>query len=145
MARHNEGYAAYLLGDIPRSLAGMAEAAELLAADAYRAPARLDRARVLLEAGLVREAAEALQAGLADLPGEGHDQIRAEFDLELAGRSASRATWTVPPWPRQVRLRRPIVALGATAWVAKATLVGAARRPRPAASARGRHRRRRGP
>ncbi len=83
MARHNEGYAAYLLGDIPRSLAGMASA-ELLAADVYRAPARLDRARVLLEAGLVREAAEALQAGLADLPGEGHDQIRAEFDLELA-------------------------------------------------------------
>ncbi len=83
MARHNEGYAAYLLGDIPRSLAGMASA-ELLAADVYRAPARLDRARVMLEAGLVREAAEALQAGLADLPGEGHDQIRAEFDLELA-------------------------------------------------------------
>src|SRR6476660_10256217 len=83
MARHNEGYAAYLLGDIPRSLAGMA-AAELLAADAYRAPARLDRARVLLEAGLVREATEALHAGRADLPAEGHDQIRAEFDLELA-------------------------------------------------------------
>ena len=32
MARHNEGYAAFLLGDIPRSLAGMA-AAELLGAD----------------------------------------------------------------------------------------------------------------
>ena len=41
MARHNEGYAAYLLGDIPRSLAGMADA-EVLVADVYRGagPAR---------------------------------------------------------------------------------------------------------
>ena len=122
MARHNEGYAAYLLGDIPRSLAGMASA-ELLAADVYRAPARLDRARVMLEAGLVREAAEALQAGLADLPGEGHDQIRAEFDLELAraerlaghlDRAAVAASSAIETYRR----------LGATAWVAKATLVG---------------------
>ncbi|GAA2155662.1 CHAT domain-containing protein [Humibacillus xanthopallidus] len=121
MARHNEGYAAYLLGDIPRSLAGMA-AAELLAADTYRAPARLDRARVLLEAGLVREATEALHAGLADLPDEGHDQIRAEFDLELAkaerlaghlDRAAVAATSAIETYRR----------IGATAWVAKATLV----------------------
>ena len=121
MARHNEGYAAYLLGDIPRSLAGMASA-ELLAADVYRAPARLDRARVMLEAGLVREAADALQAGLADLPGEGHDQIRAEFDLELAraerlaghlDRAAVAASSAIETYRR----------LGATAWVAKATLV----------------------
>src|SRR6476620_3349175 len=121
MARHNEGYAAYLLGDIPRSLAGMASA-ELLVADADRAPARLDRARVMLEAGLVREAAEALQAGLADLPGEGHDQIRAEFDLELAraerlaghlDRAAVAASSAIETYRR----------LGATAWVAKATLV----------------------
>jgi tetratricopeptide (TPR) repeat protein len=121
MARHNEGYAAYLLGDIPRSLAGMA-AAEVLAADAYRAPARLDRARVLLEAGLVREATEALQAGLADLPEEGHDQIRAEFDLELAkaerlaghlDRAAVAAASAIETYQR----------FGAKAWVAKATLV----------------------
>ena len=121
MARHNEGYAAYLLGDIPRSLAGMA-AAELLTADVYRAPARLDRARVMLEAGLVREAADALQAGIADLPDEGHDQIRAEFDLELAraerlaghlDRAAVAAANAIETYRR----------LGATAWVAKATLV----------------------
>ncbi|WP_404390619.1 CHAT domain-containing protein [Humibacillus xanthopallidus] len=121
MARHNEGYAAYLLGDIPRSLAGMA-AAELLSADVYRAPARLDRARVMLEAGLVREAADALQAGIADLPDEGHDQIRAEFDLELAraerlaghlDRAAVAAASAIETYRR----------LGATAWVAKATLV----------------------
>ena len=121
MARHNEGYAAFLLGDIPRSLAGMA-AAELLGADAYRAPARLDRARVLLEAGLVREATDALEAGLADLPDEGHDQIRAEFDLELAraerlaghlDRAAAAAASAIETYRR----------LGATAWVAKATLV----------------------
>ena len=83
MARHNEGYAAYLLGDIPRSLAGMARAQEL-EADVFKGPARLDRAQVLLEAGLVKEAVEALHAGLAELAGDGHDQMRAEFELALA-------------------------------------------------------------
>ena len=62
MARHNEGYAAYLLGDIPRSLAGMARAEEL-ESDVFTGPARLDRAQVLLEAGLVKEAVEALHGG----------------------------------------------------------------------------------
>src|SRR4051812_473943 len=54
MARHNEGYAAFLLGDIPRSLAGMARAQEL-EADVFKGPARLDRAQVLLEAGPLQE------------------------------------------------------------------------------------------
>ena len=83
MARHNEGYAAYLLGDIPRSLADMA-GAEDIESDVFKGPARLDRARVMLEAGLVKEAVEALHAGLAGVSGDGHDQIRAEFQLELA-------------------------------------------------------------
>ena len=83
MARHNEGYAAYLLGDIPRSLAGMARAEEL-ESDVFTGPARLDRAQVLLEAGLVKEAVEALHGGLEALEGEGHDQMRAEFELALA-------------------------------------------------------------
>ena len=78
MARHNAGYAAYLRGDIPRSLAGMAEA-DRLEADVFRAPSRLDRVRVLLEAGLVREAIETLEAGAAELSVEGHEQARAEF------------------------------------------------------------------
>lgn len=122
MARHNEGYAAYLLGDLPQSLAGMARAEEL-EADVFKGPARLDRAQVLLEAGLVQEAVEALHAGLAELDGDGHDQMRAEFELvlarahrllgqpDLAGQAAASA-------------RQTYARLGATAWTAKATLVG---------------------
>ncbi len=122
MARHNEGYAAYLLGDLPRSLSVMADAEEL-EADVFRGPARLDRGRVLLEAGLVKEAAEALAAGADGLEGGGHDQLRAEFDLELArahrlmGRLESSAT--------EAGAASAVYAgLGATAWQAKATLVG---------------------
>ncbi len=122
MARHNEGYAAYLLGDLPRSLAGMADA-DRLEADVFRAPSRLDRGRVLLEAGLVREAIETLEVGTAELSAEGHDQARAEFDLELArahrllghlDRSAEAAEMSRAAFER----------IGATAWAAKATLVG---------------------
>src|SRR6476660_4808022 len=122
MARHNEGYAAYLLGDIPRSLAGMARAQEL-EADVVKGPARLDRAQVLLEAGLVKEAVEALHAGLESLQGDGHDQMRAEFELALARAhrllghldlAAEAATSARETYGR----------LGATAWAAKAMLVG---------------------
>lgn len=122
MAKHNEGYAAYLLGDLPRALATMSAAAEI-GADVSVAPARLDRAAVLLEAGLVSEAIEILESGLAELAGDGHDLLRAEFELRLsrahrlaghlerAGEAASSA-------------RAAFGALGARAWEAKAVLAG---------------------
>ena len=53
MARHNEGYAAYLLGEIPRSLAGMARA-EQLDADVARATESLV-ARLVAAGAHVRE------------------------------------------------------------------------------------------
>lgn len=122
MARHNEGYAAYLLGDLPRSLAGMARADELHA-DVFLGPARLDRAHVLLEAGLAREAVEALKAGLAELDGDGHDQVRAEFELALA--RAHRLLGHVDRAAQAAASARETYArIGATAWAAKATLVG---------------------
>ena len=126
MARHNEGYAAYLLGDIPRSLADMA-GAEDIESDVFKGPARLDRARVLLEAGLVKEAVEALHAGLADLsgdgPGDGHDQSRAEFELELA--RAHRLLGHLDLAADAARSARETYGrIGATAWAAKAMLVG---------------------
>jgi tetratricopeptide (TPR) repeat protein len=149
MARHNEGYAAYLLGEIPRSLADMARA-EQLEADVFKGPARLDRARVLLEAGLVQEAVEALRTGLAEVSGDGHDQLRAEFELELA--RAQRVLGHLEPAAAAARSARETYArIGATAWAAKAVLVGLAidldrhRRepthsgsPSPAAAATGR-------
>ncbi len=121
MARHNEGYAAYLLGDIPRSLAGMARAEEL-EADVFTGPARLDRAQVLLEAGLVKEAVEALHAGLAELAGDGHDQMRAEFELALA--RAHRLLGHLDlATGAAVSARETYGRIGATAWAAKARLV----------------------
>ena len=122
MARHNEGYAAYLLGDIPRSLADMA-GAEDIESDVFKGPARLDRARVLLEAGLVKEAVEALHAGLAGVSGDGHDQIRAEFQLELA--RAHRLLGHLDLAADAARSARETYGrIGATAWAAKAMLVG---------------------
>ena len=122
MALHNLGYAAYLLGDIPRSLADMA-AAEELDADIFDAPARLDRARVMLEAGLLREAVDSLQAGLQGLESQGHDQARADFHLELA--RAQRLLGQLDLATRSSAASRELYTqLGATAWAAKATLVG---------------------
>ncbi|MBW8730372.1 MAG: CHAT domain-containing protein [Terrabacter sp.] len=122
MARHNEGYAAYLLGDIPRSLAGMALAEEL-ESDVFKGPARLDRAQVLLEAGLVKEAVEALHVGLEALEGDGHDQMRAEFELALA--RAHRLLGHLDLAASAAASARETYArIGATAWAAKAMLVG---------------------
>src|SRR6478609_3253464 len=122
MARHNEGYAAYLLGDIPRSLAGMALAEEL-ESDVFTGPARLDRAQVLLEAGLVKEAVEALHAGLESLQGDGHDQMRAEFELALA--RAHRLLGHLDLAAEAAASARETYGrIGATAWAAKAMLVG---------------------
>ncbi|NUR81314.1 MAG: CHAT domain-containing protein, partial [Dermatophilaceae bacterium] len=122
MARHNEGYAAYLLGDIPRSLADMAGAEEI-EADVFKGPARLDRGRVLLEAGLVKEAVEALEAGVADFSADGHDQIAAEFQLELA-RAHRLLGHLEPAAGAAASARETYARIGATAWAAKAVLVG---------------------
>jgi tetratricopeptide (TPR) repeat protein len=60
MARHNLGYVEFLAGNIPRSLTMMAEAAAV--SEGPRHPvALLDHARVLREAGLVRDADGLLQ------------------------------------------------------------------------------------
>ncbi len=65
MATHNLGFVEYLRGDLPAALRWMAEA-DALPADVDRSVSRLDRARVLMEVGLVDEAgallAEASQA-----------------------------------------------------------------------------------
>lgn len=122
MARHNEGYAHYLLGDLPRALAVMG-AADELGADVSLAPARLDRGRVLLEAGLVTEAVETLTRGVSEVEGEGHTQLRAEFDLELA--RARRLLGQLDQASAAAESARADYArIGATAWAAKAMLTG---------------------
>lgn len=121
LARHNEGHALFLLGDLPRSLAVMA-AAEQLDGDIPTARVQLDRARVMLEAGLVTDALEVLGAVVAELDGVGHDQVLAEVELEraralrLVGRlekAAASATAALSACER----------LGAVGWAAKARLI----------------------
>lgn len=121
MARHNQGYAAHLLGDVPRALALMGAAAERGGSVAV-ATMRLDRAAALLEAGLAREAVEVLVAGRAELPDEGSDLARGEFHLDLAkadrilgrpARASANAQEAAAAYGR----------VGATAWAARARLV----------------------
>lgn len=83
MSRSNQGYAAYLTGDLPRALWLLNEAAAV-EVDASGAVVRLDRARVLIEAGLLDEALAALEdaAGLA--VGEPQRQVLGEIEVELA-------------------------------------------------------------
>ena len=57
MARHNLGYITFLRGDLPGALHAMAEAAAV-APDTTHGVQSLDRARVLISAGLLTEAAE---------------------------------------------------------------------------------------
>jgi tetratricopeptide (TPR) repeat protein len=83
-ARHNLGYAEFLAGDLPRALATMAEAAAETGGVSL-AVAHLDRAQVLLEAGLVTEA-DATLARAAELF---RDQ-RLSFDLAQVELARSR-------------------------------------------------------
>lgn len=60
MATHNLGFVEYLRGDLPAALRWMA-AADELEADVDRCVSRLDRARVLMEVGLVDDAVVLLE------------------------------------------------------------------------------------
>ena len=99
MATHNLGYAEYLAGDMPSALRLMAEA-ERLTSDVW-APARLDRGRVLLEAGLASEAEAVLTGALAVCTDRRQHQVRGEIELDLA-----RARWAVGRDADAVRLAR---------------------------------------
>jgi tetratricopeptide (TPR) repeat protein len=124
MARHNEGFATYLLGDLPKALALLASA-DAMETQVGRGPAQLDRGQVLLEAGLVTEAVEALTAGaavIAGADGDGQDQVRAEFDLHLA-RAHQLLGRPGPAAAAAERARVGFERLGARAWAARAALV----------------------
>jgi tetratricopeptide (TPR) repeat protein len=84
-ARHNLGYAALLSGDLVRALEAMASARPAAAASPVAAAiGDLDRAEVLRDAGLVREAERTL-AQVADTFGTRRmPQSRAEAEFTLA-------------------------------------------------------------
>ena len=82
-AGHNLGYLEFLRGDLPAALARMEEALERNPGMSLGVPL-LDRARVLVEAGLVREADEVLARASVILARDRLSQDLAEVELERA-------------------------------------------------------------
>ncbi len=117
-ATHDAAYAAYLMGDIPAALAGMADA--VAHGDLPTSP-DLDRAIVLVDAGLTDEAAEALHTALRVAPRTAW-RVRAEILLSFArvhrwsGRQAAAAA-------AARRARALYRRHGALAWEADARLL----------------------
>ncbi|TWH31271.1 hypothetical protein L600_002500000150 [Isoptericola variabilis J7] len=83
-ALHNLGYAHFLRGDLPLALRRMSEATDAFAHEGPQSVALVDRSRVLYEAGLVREAAEALDAAAAALEQDGAAVDLAHVRLDTA-------------------------------------------------------------
>ena len=92
MAAHNLGYLQFLSGDLPGALASM-EAAQRAVPDPPVGVPALDRARVLLSAGLVREAAETAELAIADF-----DRHSAVSDLPEALMVAAEADLLQGSW-----------------------------------------------
>ena len=82
-ALHNLAYVRFLQGDLPGALRSMDEAGEIRA-DVSRGVWLLDRARVLSEAGLVREAERVLEEAKAVFKTERQTLDLAETELEQA-------------------------------------------------------------
>jgi len=96
MARHNLGYIKYLAGDLPGALEAMEQASEMMP-DAVLAVPSLDRARVLLSAGLLAEAGESTKRAIGGftanraMPDLAEAlQVRAEIDLAMGDPGAAR-------------------------------------------------------
>lgn len=126
MARHNLGWVQFVRGDLPAALAAMSRADDL-DVPIDRTVARLDRARVLLEAGLIPEARELL---LGITPARRDGQARAELDHELAraalllGRNDEAVT-------RAVAAAQRFAVRGEPALQRRSRLVAALARPTP--------------
>lgn len=125
MARHNLGWVQFLRGDLPAALREMHDA-DARPVDLDRSVARLDRARVLLEAGLPADAHDLL---LRAREGQSGAQQIAEIDLDLA-RSA-----LLLGRPDEALLRAEAAAAvfrarGAAVWLRRARLVELLAQPR---------------
>lgn len=119
MSRFNQGEAAYRLGDLPRALdlLGEAEAGD---ADVSMAVVGLVRGRVLLEAGLLGEALDALVTAAAQATGQ--RQVLGELEIEVARALALLGRFTEGrAWARRARSR--FRRRSAPVWAARAELV----------------------
>lgn len=83
MALHNLGFAHYVAGDLPAALELM-EQANTMPVSVSRVPALHDHGRALMEAGLIREAAETLQEAEGLCTDRRQGQLLGEIELDLA-------------------------------------------------------------
>src|SRR5690554_1993946 len=119
-ARHNLGYAHFLAGDLPAALAAMADAASV-EHGASPAVALLDRAQVLVDAGLVAEADQLLAEAASIFAAE-----RLEHDLAHVELTRARCALLVREperallWARSARER--FKTRGNLPWLARAEL-----------------------
>lgn len=120
-AVHDEGYAEYLAGNLPRAL-------ELVStgdvSDGYVTPAilLLDRGIVLLECGLIDDARAALTAATEHVRPRRPDHTAAEIQLELA--RAARLVGDLGSAAKHAdRAQKLYARIGATAWEDRAHLL----------------------
>src|SRR6478752_7113930 len=97
MATHNLGYVRFLTGDLPGALTSMALARDLMPTGAIGVPA-MDRARVLLSAGLVAEAKDFIDQAVESFAANRATpdlaealQVSAEVDLLMGNSGSARA------------------------------------------------------
>ena len=117
-AHHNLGYAEFLAGDIPAALRAFA-LADALETDVSRSVWFLDRARVLMEAGLLEEADQALASASELLRRERANQDRAETELARAEVALLQGDWTVAK-AHSTRARRDFRRRQSIGWQARA-------------------------
>jgi tetratricopeptide (TPR) repeat protein len=121
-ALHNLGYAHFVRGDLPLALRRMSESEEVFSGLAPHPVGLLDRSRVLYEAGLVREAVEALEAAAALLEGDG-----AAVDLAHVRVDTARCLLQLRRHDAALRAaraaREAFVAWSNTQWALRAELV----------------------
>ena len=117
-ARHNLGYAEYLAGNLPQALDSIARA-DALDVPVSRSVGLLDRARVLMEAGLLEEAEESLAAATHLLTLERANQDRAEAQLARAELALMQGNWVLARTHSGLA-RRDFRRRQSTGWMARA-------------------------
>ncbi|HEU4332047.1 MAG TPA: hypothetical protein VFR40_13085, partial [Lapillicoccus sp.] len=117
-AQHNLGYAEFLAGDIPAALRAFA-LADALDTDVSRSVWFLDRARVLMEAGLLEEADQALADASDLLRRERANQDRAEAELARAEVALLQGDWSLAK-THSTRARRDFRRRQSVGWQARA-------------------------
>ena len=119
-ARHNLGYAEYLAGNLPQALDSIARA-DALDVPVSRSVGLLDRARVLMEAGLLEEAEESLAEATHLLTLERANQDRAEAQLARAELALLQGNWVLAK-AHSGRARQDFRRRQSPGWMARADI-----------------------